>query len=575
MSIDRDGGDKMAIGAAEMGDEFTLTHKNNGNIYLMNLTASSTWQLQSSLIGVGSSFFSTSSFFHRLAVRHNQPNFVQVFDISDLSSPKSISGPIFGTAHGRMVTMSADGNHVAVSSETYKQNTGMVEFFGLASNGQWVSEGSLGGSEPLGLFGWSTAFSNNANRIVISSLGSETVRVYEKSELFGWTKVGQTLSTVLPGDRFGFAVDMAASAGNTIAVSSPGSQNASSREDESVRVFDLVEGKWQIRGEALNLLSNDGVKLSNQGSRVVVSTKSQGVVIFDWDQSKWIRYDNAKFGGLGVAINRDASRIAGATLIDARIGAVDVYDTSVNPPPSGQDSMDPLTVIFNTEPPTDAPTALGGLQICECNSQLMCLENHLQIKENELFICFKSLSADRRVLDIQELSFIQGSRKVTRILNSTKDKLTWVTKLNLTTTVRTRFDPSFFQRSIRGRRHVTMNVEGILVFGSQGVVETQLVPFGLDISLQGTQIIPAIRDEKELLIIVFFSAFVVMITVLIWSSVWRLVSICCEVASLMFMTKSFAEDKHREDDSTHSEEDSNSVLSLSNGVSTDDNKYSV
>jgi hypothetical protein len=120
-----------------------------------------------------------------------------------------------------------------------------------------------------------------------------------------------------------------------------------------------------------------------------------------------------------------------------------------------------------------------------------------------------------------------------------------------------------------------MNVEGILVFGSQGVVETQLVPFGLDISLQGTQIIPAIRDEKELLIIVFFSAFVVMITVLIWSSVWRLVSICCEVASLMFMTKSFAEDKHREDDSTHSEEDSNSVLSLSNGVSTDDNKYSV
>lgn len=559
----------MAIGATEMGDELTLSPK-NGNIYLMNLTGSSTWQLQSTLFGVGGSFFSTSSSFHRLAVRHNQPNFVQVFDISDLSSPKSVGGTVFGPAYGRVVTMSADGNHIAVSSETYNQNTGMVEFFGLASNGQWVSEGSLGGSEPRGLFGWSTAFSNNANRIIVSSLGSETVRVYEKSELFGWTKIGQTLSTVLPGDWFGFAVDIADLAGNTIAVGSPGSPTISAQEDGTVRVFDLVEGKWQIRGETLNLLSNYGIKLSNTGSRVVVSTKSQGVAIFDWEQRNWIRYAGAKFGGLGLAITGDGSRIVGASLIDARIGVVDVYDTSVIPPLPGQASMNPLILVHNTETPTAAPTAIDGVQICECNFQLMCLDNHQQIKENELFICFRSFSADRRVLDIQDLSFIQGSRIVTRISNCTNDKYTWVTMSNLSITIRTRFDPIFFQRSLRGRKHKALHVEGLVVLGSQGVIGTQLVPFGLAISLQGRQLIPTIRG-KELSIVIWFSALILIVAILIGGPLWILAAgRGGEVARAAFMTKPFAKDEHREDDSTHLEEESNSAMSESNGESADD-----
>jgi len=525
LSIDSIEGTMLAIGATERGDDFSLT-PSNGNIYFMRQTGLVTWQLQSTLTGIGGSFFSTSRSFERIAVRSNQPNFVQVFSLSDLTSPRALGDVIVGSANGRDVMMSADGNHVAISSETFKLSTGMVEFFRLSSNGKWVSEGSLGGSEPGDLFGWSIAFSDDTDRIVISSLGTETVRVYEKSIYFGWIQVGQTLSSSNSGEQFGFAVDIAAKNGNTIIIGSPGNASDSTR-DGKARIFDLIDNQWKKRGLTLTGNGSFGytVKLDNEGNRVVLSQKthSQEVYIFDWDRSAWIICESANsrpmFGGLGLAITGDGSRIVGASMTSGKNGVVELFDTPVNPSyPKGLPS-EPLVVVPISSSPTAAPTAIDGVQICQCDAQQICLENYRQSEQHELFICLRSVATEHSVLDIRDLTLRQGSRVVQRIANYTKDKYTWATTLNASTIIRTRFDPSFFRRSLRGRKYQSMQIEGLIVLGAGDMLNAQFAHFGFDISLHGKKLNSRLH-EKSFSVIISFCAVVLVFTISLGGAIW-------------------------------------------------------
>ena len=576
VSIERNGGTKLAVGASEKGNDLS-NRSLNGNVYLMSqTTASSTWQHQSTITNVGGAYFSTSSSFDCIAVRHNLPNFVQVFNISNLTSPKKIGGDILGSAYGREVIISHDGTHVTVSSEMYNDKIGMVEFFKQAINGDWVNEGGLVGSESGGLFGWSIASSEDSSRIIVSSLGSESVRVYEKSKKSGWIQIGQTLSTFLPGDWYGFAVDISAFNGNTIAVGAPGNP-ANSSQDGTVQIYYFVGGEWKSRGAPLKRRGNFGyrVKLDNEGHRVVVSTKSRldEVRIFDWEQNEWTPYKSSnmakhvpQLAGLGLAITADGSRIVGASIKNGQTGVVEVYDTAVSisyprqspiESPIVSRSVESLTVT-RAESLTTSPTTINEVQICQCSIELNCVENYKQIKENELFICLRSIAVDYHILAVRELTLKQGSKVVHRITNFTNDMHTWVTKLNASTTIRTRFDPIFFHKSLRGHKQQSVEVLGMAVLGTKDTLTSQIISFIVDVPLQGMKIVKTFVG-KEFCMFILLGSFIVIAIFLVGSSImWILGRVGnCKVVDVArpgnIHTTSIS-DKEQNEDSTQSEE---------------------
>ena len=166
----------------------------------------------------------------------------------------------------------------------------------------------------------------------------------------------------------------------------------------------------------------------------------------NWEQEELSPYKSSNMTkpvqhatSLGLAAAGDGPRIVGSSLKDGQAGVVLVYDTAVSVSHPHQSPIESPIIPRSVESHsaslslshltslTASPTAIDGVQICQCGIQLSCVENYKQIVENELFICLRSTVFGRHVPHIRELMLRQGSKAVHRITNFTNDKHTWVT----------------------------------------------------------------------------------------------------------------------------------------------------
>lgn len=250
--------------------------------------------------------------------------------LSEPFSPES-SADSFGFS----VSMSGDGNTVAIGSPSFARGTGRVQVFRLSEAWLQLGDGITVGDGAFQL-GFKTAISMNGQIVAIS--GFQGVWVYQ-FDGFIWSQLGNAISESLTPVQ-GLSLSMA---GDVIAVGHP---NGGSEAGGSVQVYEYSGGSWQQRGGDLEGSGNFGasVALSGDGSIVAVSgpLRDDGYVqVYSFGANEWTQLGGelsggtiSRFGG-SISISGDGSRLAVGSLNDAAAtaanpaqGVVRVYEFS-------------------------------------------------------------------------------------------------------------------------------------------------------------------------------------------------------------------------------------------------------
>lgn len=313
-------------------------------VLLLGTCARAQTQIGSDIIGetpdygIGSSL-ALSADGARLIVATNNgfpDDFVRTYDLiadewtvvgTDLTGRENGSGD-----HLR-VSLSADGNRLAVGSPTRDDSPGQVELYNWTGT-DWTAGTVLGGEADDDSFGFSLALSADGNTLVVGSPNYETtagrnaggVRVFrygtfweeitgnfvagEENDLVGdgvqisadgnriaysrpgtneltgavevfdydgtaWNQVGQAITGTMAGDRLGFSLNMT-SDGDRLAMGGIGSVSGG-----LYRVAVLTDGEWQTvgeeyRGEQALPLFGENIFLSDDGETLVLTNRISG-----------------------------------------------------------------------------------------------------------------------------------------------------------------------------------------------------------------------------------------------------------------------------------------------------------
>ncbi len=274
--------------------------------------------------------------------------------LSQVQIGMDINGEAPGDLFGFEISMSADGNRLVVGTPVNGvdgENSGQVRIFDW--NGlEWTQLGDdLNGELAGDQFGYAVSLSADGNRLAVSAPGVDAstglVRVYQWNGM-EWTQLGNNIDGEEVGDNSGFWISMAADGGH-LAVSTPlNSENGLIAGH--ARVFNWNGTEWtqmgtdidgRLSGEQLghsNSLSADGsilaigIRFSNGNSG-----NAGQVRIYQWDGSDWVQKGNDINGeaaadqcGWSVSLSSDGNRLAtGAPINDGngnKAGHVRVYD---------------------------------------------------------------------------------------------------------------------------------------------------------------------------------------------------------------------------------------------------------
>ena len=264
-----------------------------------------------------------------------------------------LAGEASGDEFGFSVSLSADGDRLAVGGRLGNGTKGYVKVYDWDANGSppdWVfSEKFLGGGTGNRL-GTTVSLSADGSRLAGGergfAVGAKTragrVRVWDWDGST-WGQVGGdvTGSNVVALDNWGGGVlsgDGTHLAGGTW-------KNANNRG--IVDVFTLVGGTWTPKGSAIvGVATGDefglDMSLSHDGSRLAVgaalgddnTTANSGYVqVFDWDGSNWVQAGatifgavaNAEFGQF-LSMSSDGLRLAAGAKNASFGGHARVYD---------------------------------------------------------------------------------------------------------------------------------------------------------------------------------------------------------------------------------------------------------
>ena len=150
----------------------------------------------------------------------------------------NIDGEAIGTKFGSSVSLSSNGEIVAISASLYagngRNNSGHVRVYELNSNsGKWSQLGDdIDGEAEGDQSGSSVSLSDNGRIVAIAAPyndgngdDSGHVRVYELNESLQWIILGDDIDGEVIGDQFGFSVSLSGN-GRTVAISStPGNDD--------------------------------------------------------------------------------------------------------------------------------------------------------------------------------------------------------------------------------------------------------------------------------------------------------------------------------------------------------------
>ena len=248
-----------------------------------------------------------------------------------------IDGEAVGDQSGYSVSMSADGNRLAVGApfnDGTGINVGQVRVYDWVGS-EWKQLGDdIDGEGSGNLFGNSVSLSSNGSCLAVGAVhnngnGIEAghVRVYNWNGSL-WTQLGADIDAESEGDISGWSVSLS-SDGSRLAVGAPYNSGTGIKAGH-VRVFNWNGSVWtqlgtDIDAESEGDLSGWSISLSSDGSSLAIGAPYNSgtgnyaghVRVYRWEASTWIQLGTDIDGeaanalsGWSVSLSSDGSRLA-------------------------------------------------------------------------------------------------------------------------------------------------------------------------------------------------------------------------------------------------------------------------
>jgi hypothetical protein len=248
-----------------------------------------------------------------------------------------INGEAAEDYSGVSVSLSSDGNHVAIGADGNDDNgdeSGHVRVFHWSGT-QWVQLGSDIDGEATGDHsGVSVSLSSDASRLAIGAPGNDAngtnsghVRVYQWAGS-AWNQLGEDIGGEAAWDNSGSSVSLS-SDGNHVAIGAPLADGIELGAGQ-VRVYRWSGSGWiqlgiDIEGEKENNFSGQSVSLSSDGSRVAIGAPfndgngrwSGHTRAYQWSGTAWVQLGSDIDGetaedrsGSSVSLSSDGTRLA-------------------------------------------------------------------------------------------------------------------------------------------------------------------------------------------------------------------------------------------------------------------------
>ena len=244
----------------------------------------------------------------------------------------SIDGDTSGDQSGRIVSLSRDGNIVAIAArynDDGGDDAGHVRVYEYDTT-TWIQlGGDIDGENAGDESGVYISLSGNGTRLAVGAFQNDGggtnaghVRVYEYDS-FNWVQLGGDIDGEAAGDESGFSVTLT-SDGTRVAIGTRYNDDGGS-DAGHVRVFDYNSSAWvQLGGDIDGAATDDNcgyaVSLSNDVARVATGCPGRGsgrVQILEFDSSTWVQVgediDGASVGdlsGASVSLSSDGTRVA-------------------------------------------------------------------------------------------------------------------------------------------------------------------------------------------------------------------------------------------------------------------------
>ena len=248
-----------------------------------------------------------------------------------------IDGEAAGDHSGMSVSLSADGNRVAIGARYNDgsfSDAGQVRIYSWNGSAWTQLGGDIDGEAAGDNSGWSVSLSADGNKVAIgapfndgsfSDAGQVRIYSYDGS---GWTKLGSDIDGEAADDQSGYSVSLSADVSR---VAIGGLYNDGNGPDAGhVRIYSWNGSAWtqlggDIDGEATDDNSGWSISLSADGSKVAIGapinsgsfTNAGQVRIYSWNGSAWVQLGADIDGeaaidqsGYSVSLSADGNRVA-------------------------------------------------------------------------------------------------------------------------------------------------------------------------------------------------------------------------------------------------------------------------
>ena len=267
-----------------------------------------------------------------------------------------INGDATGDNFGYSVSLSSDGEYLAIGGFAHNSGTGHVRTYYWSANwfgpgmGNWVQRGGDIDGEAAGdLSGWSLSLSSDGDYLAVGAIYNDGtannaghVRVYKWNGGFvRWDQLGADIDGEAGGNLSGQSVSLSAD-GTRLAI------GAASNDDNAnnaghVRVYEWNGTAWSqlgldIDGDAAGDGLGTKVLLSSDGTRLAVSAfgynnNTGQAKVFEWNGTAWDQL-GANINGAAegdefssISFSSDGTRLViGAAGYDNETGQAQVYE---------------------------------------------------------------------------------------------------------------------------------------------------------------------------------------------------------------------------------------------------------
>lgn len=363
--------------------------------------------------------------------------------------------------NGWSVSLSADGNKVALAASGYDSNTGYVRIFEYDGT-NWQKLGANIEGEALSDWsGWSLSLSDDGNRIAIGAPFNDVngessghVRLYEYVGT-NWLQMGEDIIGLAPDDYTGYSVSLN-DEGSIVAIGVPGDVN-NGIDVGYVRLFEYIDKYWvqlgdDINGEAVGDHSGFSVSISDNGQRVAIGARynngngndSGHVRLYEYDDDgmNWLQLGDdidgetvGDWSGASVSFSADGTRIAiGASGNDGNNGVlsghVRVFELG--------DTMTTINLIIVDNPVATIVESGAGLLVDEADTYLWNTGDLTQAiipASNGMYWCVitdeNGCVSDTAYYDYQSFDLIETEEFIRIYPNPTKDNLSLESSLKI------------------------------------------------------------------------------------------------------------------------------------------------